>query len=237
MSNSGAIITELEMRIISSNNEAETITENEKILREEVGKFFQEIRQKFADISWIEKEKVKIRKAILFEANQRFIEHPYDLRGLRHARYFQDCLYGYLDRIEKPRSEQCWHHKISLLFFCLKLKDIGRKYSPTKRSVSYARAGLLILTLTILVAAYDYFTDFVVLEVFWNIGKMSPELQDAVDDFSKLIFLIFQGPAVFLSMIFFFSLFFVLCQIPSIWYQYQVTLEFFLNTSNNLPFQ
>ena len=57
MSNSGAIITELKMRFISSNNEAETITENKKILREEAGKFFQEIQQKFADISRIEKEK------------------------------------------------------------------------------------------------------------------------------------------------------------------------------------
>eukprot|EP00092_Neocalanus_flemingeri_P013387 GFUD01014431.1.p1 GENE.GFUD01014431.1~~GFUD01014431.1.p1 ORF type:complete len:706 (+),score=95.53 GFUD01014431.1:848-2965(+) len=196
--------------------------EKRNILREEVGKVFQGIRQQFVDTSWIEREKIKIRKAIIFEVNKRFIQHPFDLRGLRHARFFQECLYDYLDRIENPRRGESWYHKISSMFISPKLKDLGRRLSPTKRFLSFAKVVFLILTTTILVAGFDYYTDFVVLKIFWNIGKMTLENYETMDDFSKFIVDMFQGSATILLMIFFFSLIFVFFQAPSIWYQYQV---------------
>ena len=216
------IITELETKTIKSKNETEMVMENRSLLRKEIGKVFQEIRQKFGDISWIEREKGKIRKAILFEANKRFIDHPYDLRGLRHAKYFQESLYDYLDGLEHLRGDKCWHHENFTMSAFLKLKDFGRRHSPTRKSLSYAKVVLGILTMTILVAAYDYSTDFVVLKVFRNLGKMLPSCQD---DFSKIILFKFQGPSVFLGVIFIFSLIFVPFQVPSIWYQYKVTIK------------
>eukprot|EP00091_Calanus_sinicus_P014871 TRINITY_DN32605_c0_g1_i1.p1 TRINITY_DN32605_c0_g1~~TRINITY_DN32605_c0_g1_i1.p1 ORF type:complete len:119 (+),score=17.89 TRINITY_DN32605_c0_g1_i1:31-357(+) len=71
------------------------------LIRDEVGDVFQHLRKSFIDISWKEREKSRMRKAIVFEANRRLIEHPSDLCGLRHARYFAESLYDYLRKEEK----------------------------------------------------------------------------------------------------------------------------------------
>ena len=104
---SSAIVQKLDMQVIQSDKENKITDNSMGLIREEVGKVFQHIRKSFTDISWKEREKSRIRKAIIFEANRRFIEHPSDLRGLRHARYFKECLYDYLRKEENPRSSHC----------------------------------------------------------------------------------------------------------------------------------
>ena len=80
----------------------------------------------------------------------------------------------------------------------------------------------MIAVLTVSVIAYDYFTDYVVLDIFWSIGKSLKNQNIPMDEFSRIILMKFKPPVVFLSIIFLFSVVSCSFQIPSIWYQFKV---------------
>ena len=101
------------MRVILTMVEEEMIEKTKNNINKQIGKKFQNSKKHFIDISWIEREKLRIRKAIIFEANRRFIQHPYDLRGLRHARHFAQFFQKYLNRIENPKISQRWAKRFS----------------------------------------------------------------------------------------------------------------------------
>ena len=100
---SDIIVITLYMRVILTMVEEEMIEKTKNNINKQIGKKFQNSKKHFIDISWIEREKLRIRKA-----NRRFIQNPYDLRGLRHARYFAQFFQKYLNRIENPKISQRW---------------------------------------------------------------------------------------------------------------------------------
>ena len=210
---SESITTELVGNIVQTDQEAKVNKTKRCLLEEDCGNVFLEIIKRFADISWQKRQQARIKKAILFEANRRFIEHPYDLRGLRHAKIFQDTLNEFLTKTENPKEE-----KESLSFTCL--GKITRIFNPTRILVSCTLV-VIVVTATIGVNLFDYFTDYTVIQIFWKIANTAKDFRNGTREL-LIIPLLYSGPSFFLICVFSLSVFISMFHVRTIFYFLQV---------------
>ena len=62
-------------------------------MQTEIGKIHQTLADKFLETT---DRSTKVRRAMVFEANERLMSHPYDLIGQRRMKLFADSLARYL---------------------------------------------------------------------------------------------------------------------------------------------
>ena len=220
---SESIKSKIAGNVLQTEQEAEVNKTKKHLLEEECGNMFLEMIQRFPDISWQNKQKKRIKLAILFEANRRFIEHPFDLRGLRHAKVFQDTLNAYLAKVDNPKKE-----KKSSSSSCL--GKMARIINPTRRFVCCV-AVAIVATATVGVNLFDYFTDYKVIEIFWEITNKAQDFRNG----SRVLLIIpalYSGPSFFMSGVFGLSVFVALFHVRTIFYYVQVH---FSNMKNIFP--
>ena len=85
---SGLIKEELELGFLAS------VREKHWFLEKEIGLIFKTLEEKFDST---ENRQSKLRKAMVFEANDRLMRHPYDIIGLRRLKLFENSLKNYLE--------------------------------------------------------------------------------------------------------------------------------------------
>ena len=210
---SESIKSKIAGNVLQTEQEAEVNNTKKHLLEEECGNMFLEMIKRFPDISWQNKQKKRIRLAILFEANRRFIEHPFDLRGLRHAKVFQNTLNAYLAKVENPKKEK----KSSSC-----LGNMARIINPTRRFVCCVVVAI-VATATVGVNLFDYFTDYKVIEIFWEITNKAQDFRNE----SRVLLII--PASFFMSGVFGFV---ALFHVRTIFYYVQVNLS---NIKNIFP--
>ena len=100
---SDCIKDELECGFLASEQHTSLIENKHKILEGEICSLIENLEAMFMDS---EDRIMKIKKAMVFEANERLVGHPFDLIGLRRLKLFEDCLKNYVKK-ELENAEQC----------------------------------------------------------------------------------------------------------------------------------
>ena len=213
---SESIRSEVAGNILQTEEETEVNIRKKILLEEECGSMFLHMVKRFPEISWKNKQKRRIKLAVLFEANRRFIKHPFDLRGLRQAKVFQNILNVYLRKAETSTNEQNSNGSLCI-------SKVARIFNPSRRFVSTLGVAI-IAAITVGVNIFDFFTDFKVIEIFWEITNKAEDFKNG----TKVLWIIpalYSGPSFFMSGVFCLSVFISLFHIRSIFYYLQVSLH------------
>ena len=166
----------------------------------------------------------KLQTAMMYEANERLVEHPLDLIGLRRLKLFEDSLKRYQDKENQPlyilktlnNIFSIIKKKLSLLF---SIKAEGFQ----NNLITSLKVIIQIIVVTLLVNGNDYAQDFNFLKTFWSIGTNGFELDIKNSDrLSAIILLQFYPPAMFLTVVVLFSSVLVVIQLRSLWFKYKV---------------
>ena len=201
---SDCIKDELECGFLASEQHTSLIENKQKILEGEICSLIENLEAMFMDS---EDRIMKIKKAMVYEANERLVGHPFDLIGLRRLKLFEDCLKTYVKK-EEVNTEQChevWKKMKRLLAILQATVShyFGIKSDGFKNSfVKVLKIIVPIVVITVLVTGNDYAQDFNVVKAFWAVGSNGLILDSRNKDyFSAIILLKFYPLAMFLTVV------------------------------------
>ena len=157
---------------------------------------------------------MKLRKALIFEANERLVKHPYDLIGIRRQKLFEDSLNDCLKDenidtgVTKTENIKCWLHHW--------LNPLGE---PNQVLITLKIvASIIVVTLAITVN--DYIQDTKVIKLLWNSANILGE------NYLKLRFKNWMSgvepSAIFLTVVLAYSLIQTILNLPTLWYRFKV---------------
>ena len=186
-----------------------------------IGQIFKDLEDKFEEET--DDRRVKLRNAMVFEANIRLMRHPYDLIGTRRFKLFEDSLKNFLTNEGRDEPIETWHHNLKeKMSRCFKLNDGGTKY----RIFKVMKIVTVVALVTLVVNGNDYMQDIKVIETFWRIAYKGHTLEEEnTNKYQAILLLKFYPPAMFLSVVSIFSMVQIIFHLPSLWYRFKVSMQ------------
>ena len=190
-------------------NGEQTIRAKKLRLEIEIGKHFKFLEEKFSKHPNFSEKKLK--RAMIFEAQERLFSLSCNLIGQRRLKLFIDSLNN-----------------------CLKLDSydsgrILRMQVLMEKTVNFIfpsvviRIATTIATVTLAVTVNDYYQDINVIYTFWNVSYNGLHMN--LDSLTHDIFSKFYPQALFLFVLMIFSTIQILLNLPSLWWRFKVTLQ------------
>eukprot|EP00092_Neocalanus_flemingeri_P012634 GFUD01013617.1.p1 GENE.GFUD01013617.1~~GFUD01013617.1.p1 ORF type:complete len:645 (-),score=122.53 GFUD01013617.1:213-2147(-) len=191
-----------------------------KLLETNIGLIYKTLEESFTATNDVQ---IKLRNAMVFEANDRLVSHPYDLIGIRRQKLFEDSLKNYLKPGNNYGEKMSWTDILKeKLSQWLNLNDEGFNYQILK----VIKIVTVVTVVTLVVNVTDYATDFKVLKTFWDVGYNGHLLDlKETNELSALLLLKFYPPAMFLTVVCIFSTVQILFHLPSLSYRYKVSMQ------------